>query len=461
MDGRRTRTPRRIATIASLVAGALAGVALAGMTEAGTAQRAESLPPPWIEATHLPPLLTAADERVELRYDAYCFTEDDVDAPCDVDATVYARHGSAGAFRELPVTEERGTPEGRFVAAVPSSLARSPAGFAYYAVLRDRRTGATVTLPGGGSGAPQRSRPLVRPVEISLGAHRFGVARRASARVVTAPWGSSNGAVGLEHGRNPTPIGGSSFDLGADGSVHVLDEANHRVLRWRRGGVVPEEISVAINGTIADLAVAEDGTMYVLETTAEDGEPAELRAFGARGQESAGARLAERGAQVRVGPGNEVVVLQHPSGQWMRVVGKGLPESRSVQRSTGRAGRPLGDAGELVFLRRADEIRVALADDAARTSWRITSSTELAEVQLAERLGRRVVLVVRVFTDVEDEFRVLVLGEGGLVDAFSVAAADWAETAPLSRFRVHGSSLYQLGSTPAGLFVDRFDLEVD
>jgi hypothetical protein len=47
-----------------------------------------------------------------------------------------------------------------------------------------------------------------------------------------------------------------------------------------------------------------------------------------------------------------------------------------------------------------------------------------------------------------------------VIDSFSVASADWAETAPLSRFRLRGSGLYQLGSTPGGLFVDRFDLEV-
>ncbi len=44
--------------------------------------------------------------------------------------------------------------------------------------------------------------------------------------------------------------------------------------------------------------------------------------------------------------------------------------------------------------------------------------------------------------------------------SFSVAAADWAETAPLSRFRLAGSRVYRLGSTPSGVHVDRFDLEV-
>jgi hypothetical protein len=93
-------------------------------------------------------------------------------------------------------------------------------------------------------------------------------------------------------------------------------------------------------------------------------------------------------------------------------------------------------------------------------SWRVTSETPLAEIQLAEPFGAGLLLIARVYTDAQDEFRVLELGPRGLVGSASLDSADWAETAPLSRFRLAGSSLYQLGSTPAGLFVDRFDLEV-
>jgi hypothetical protein len=81
-------------------------------------------------------------------------------------------------------------------------------------------------------------------------------------------------------------------------------------------------------------------------------------------------------------------------------------------------------------------------------------------VQLAEPLGQRVVLVVRTYTDDEAEFDVLVLGGRGLVQHFAVSAAEWAEAAPLGRFVLRGSSLYRLGSTARGPFVDRFDLEV-
>jgi hypothetical protein len=44
------------------------------------------------------------------------------------------------------------------------------------------------------------------------------------------------------------------------------------------------------------------------------------------------------------------------------------------------------------------------------------------------------------------------------VQQFTIPAADWADTAPVSRFRLAGGSLFQLGSTPSGVFVDRYDL---
>jgi hypothetical protein len=95
-----------------------------------------------------------------------------------------------------------------------------------------------------------------------------------------------------------------------------------------------------------------------------------------------------------------------------------------------------------------------------KRSWRITSQTTLAEVQLAEPIGQLLVVVVRVYTDDADEFVALVLGTQGVIRRVALDAADWAETAPLGRFRLVGKSLYQLGSTPARAFVDRFDLEV-
>ena len=125
------------------------------------------------------------------------------------------------------------------------------------------------------------------------------------------------------------------------------------------------------------------------------------------------------------------------------------------------SARPVSRTRDVVVLREGDEVRVALVGrNGVDRAWRLRSSTPLGEVQLAEPYGDGVVVVVRSYTDDRSEFTVARLGARGLVTSFSVAAADWAETAPLSRFRLAGASVYRLGSTPAGVAIDRFDLEV-
>ncbi len=415
-----------------------------------------------LAATHVPPLLTTPEEPVALRYDAYCFGSDEgAESSCDIEGIAYVRPGESGAFTEIPMIEELRAAEGRYVASLPEAAGWSD-GFSYYAVLVDRASGATVTLPSGGASAPQRSFPLGRAVEIDLGAHVFDAVRRHDSRVVQAAWGNGPTDVGLEQGRNLSPIGGSSFDVGRDGTVLVLDEAHRRVLSWRKGAQLPVGLPVAVAGTLADMSLASDGRLYVLESVAAPGRSPLVRQFDGYGRELDAFEIAEpTSSQIRIGPDGPVA-LQHPSGQWMPVTSGGSPLGAAGQRSRGRAGRLLPGGHEIVILRHLNELRVALRRaNGTHLSWRVTSKTPLAEVQLAEPLGNRLVLVVRVYTDDRDEFVALVVGEHGLARKFSLDSADWAETAPLTRFRLAGSSLYQLGSTPAGLFVDRFALEVN
>jgi hypothetical protein len=458
------RVPRSRSTIiAGLVAGALVGAASVVLAGTAVAHRlAPGSPEQLLEATHLPPLLTALGEPVELRYDVYCTAAEEMDdAPCAAAGSVFIRAGQAGPFDEIVLREDTDAAEGRFVASVPAAIARSPSGFEYYAVVDSTANGKTITLPGGGAAAPQGSRPLVRGVVATLSPHAFGRTRAADRRVAEASWGTGPGEVGLEDvGTNLPPIGGSSFDVSPDGIVHVLDEANRRLLRWKAGAAVPEHVPLTISGTLADMSAAQDGTVYVLETAPANRNAALLRTFDASGVETRATELAERASQVRVGPMGPVV-FSTTSGQWMAAADQGRGLGPSAQKATGRSGRPLVGGREVVVFRKGNEVRVALLGPGPfRRAWRVVSGTSLAEVQLAEPLGNRLVVVVRTYTDQADEFVVLVLGPEGIERRFSLDSADWAETAPLSRFRLVGTSLYQLGSTPKGLFVDRIDLEV-
>ncbi len=455
---------RRRLAIAGLVLGTLLGAVFAAASGRAIAEREAADAQPVLDATHVPPLLTTTREDIVLRYDVHCATatEGADDAACRPGGTVFVRPGTSGPFRSLPLQVDERASEGRHFVRVPAAIARSRSGFSYYAVLHEETGAAAVTLPAGGAAAPHRSLPLGRAVEVFLGSHAFGLERRADERVAAAPWGKGAGEIGLEGGPNTAPVGGSSFDVDADRNVFVLDQVNRRVLRWAASGAAaPEAIAVPVDGTIADLAMAPDRTMYVLEGARAGREPA-LRTLEPSGVQVGVTELAERTAtQVRVGPAGPLV-LQQPSGQWTRVARNGALSPSSTERaSAGLPGRLFPGGNEVVVLRTGNELRLALArDGVVRRSWRVTSETPLAEVQLAEPFGSGLVVVVRLYTDADDEFAALVVGQQGLRGRMSIDSADWAESAPLSRFRLAGLSLYQLGSTQAGLFVDRFDLEV-
>ena len=407
-----------------------------------------------IDVGHLPPLLRVPGEAAALRFNVFCPAPED--EPCHAGGDVFVRAGLAGAFRAIPLRRTDDVADGRYVADVPADLAASSEGFSYYAVLRNEATGAALTVPSAGAAAPQLSLPLEHAVVVDLGAHRFGSTRRADARVAAAPWGSAPGRAGLLHGPTFGPIGPSAFDVSASGDVAVLDQVNGRVERWDAGRHAADT-PVDVTGGIADMTLEADGTIDVLEPTGEDGTP-ELRSFARSGALRSKRPIADRTwSQLREGPqGPEV--QQEPSEQWMPAAG-----SRAAQASHGRSGRSLPNGRELVVFRAGtSEARIAeLAAGRVQRAWRIVSATPLGEIQLAEPLGNRLVVVMRPYTETQDEFLVLVLGDRGVERSFSVDSADWAESAPLARFRLAGSALYQLGSTPTGMHVDRFDLEVN
>jgi hypothetical protein len=151
-------------------------------------------------------------------------------------------------------------------------------------------------------------------------------------------------------------------------------------------------------------------------------------------------------------------VQVEPSEQWVSAA-PAVPRAEKV--SSGRAGRRLADGSDVVVLRTGTgELRVArVVGGRVRTGWRILSDTPLGEVQLAEQVGGGMVVVVKTYSHTADEFVVLVLSGQGLVRQLALRSSEWAASAPLARFRLAGHSVYQLGSTPSGAFVDRYDLE--
>jgi hypothetical protein len=441
---------------AGIAAGVIGGIGLSSLPAA----RVEAIGgAPVIDAAHVPPVLVLPGEPVTLRYAILCTPRLDGE-PCDGSGEVFIRPGQSGAFERLELRRGDDSREGRYFAHLPEAVAQSPEGFSYYAVLRDRATGASITMPSGGVAAPQRSFPLVAATPVRLGTHQFGRTRRADARVVDAEWGSGPQQLGRAGTRELGFVGPSSFDVERGGTVTLLDQLNARVQRWRKGRL--ESIPLDVSGGLADLAVEPDGTLDVLEPPNRFSPTPQLRAFRKDGTLKWTQRLSDRTwSKLDVGPSGPVI-QQQPSELWLPAGENGRGLGRAAQAARGRPGKPAPDGRELLVDRiGTDELRLGeLTGNVPVRSWRITSDTPLGEVQLAEPLGARIVVVLKTYTDERAEYAVLVLDRSGVVQRFSVDAAEWAESAPLARFRLADAGLYQLGSTPTGAFVDRFDLEV-
>jgi|GEM_PF-1693033 len=459
---------RRAGSAFGALAGTALGILLGLVTIATVAAVAvgnsDAPTPDVVDGAHVPPLLTLPSEPITLRYAIVCPPPGgdlESGAPCDGSGDVYVRPGQAGRFTKLALRRGDDAREGRYFVDVPASIASSPTGFSYYAILRNNATGTSITLPAAGAAAPQLSLPLARPVSLDLPEHVFGAGRRATERVVAAPWGRRVGEAGLSGGRQVGFAGPSTFDVTADGTIVLLDQVNGRLQRWAPGARAASPVRIDVSEAIAELSVGPDGAAYVLQPAPRAGGAPELWSFGPLGNLLGRTTLSDRtwGA-MRMGPeGPEVQQL--PSEQWMPVRAQGRLLDPLAQTRGGRAGRTVSGGREVVVLRTgAYELRLALVGAGRILSgWRIVGATPLGEVQLAEPLGTRMVVVFKTYTEDQDEFVVLVLDGTGIVKSFSLPSAQWAEAAPLSRFRLHGTSLLQLGSTAQGMFIDRFELE--
>lgn len=441
---------------AGIAAGVCGGIALTTGSAGNPASAPAAAP---IDAGHLPPVLTLPGEPVRLRYAIICAPRED-GRPCDGSGEVYLRPGRSGPFQRLALRRGDDSAAGRYYADVPVEVASSPDGFSYYAVLRDDSTGAETTVPSGGAAAPQRSFRVPNAVEIELGRHSFGHTRSPDARVVGASWGSALGRVGLAGSRELGFTGPSAFDVADDGTVTLLDQVNGRLERWWHGRASATPVEVGPG--LADLDIEPDGTANVLEPPDRLTPVPILRRFDPAGKLKWAQRLSDRTwSKLAEGPAGPVV-LQEPSEQWLPLAVDGAPLDRPSQAARARPGNA-GRRGREVVVERVDagELRLAeLAAERVHRGWRIQSSTPLGEVQLAEAIGDRLVVVIKAYTDNESEYVLLVLGPSGVRQRLALAATEWAEGAPLARFRLAGGSLYQLGSTPAGAFVVRFDLEL-
>ena len=406
------------------------------------------------EILHTSPLLVPRGQPVELAYEVVCApSADRPGAACSPKGSVHVRGVGHQEFANVPLVAGRG---GRLSATIGAGYTLG-AGFDYYVDIEDGR-GSAQSLPAAGHDVPQHVWTVTDDTNVDLKEHVFGRTRAPGEIVARAAWGSGDRQFGLSSGHEQARIGPSAFDVAPDGSVVVLDQVNQRLALYPRGGA-PRNLPIPFDGGEGDLAVGGDGTIYVLDDGGAARPVPVVRSFDGDGRPIAGTPIAEPVADmIRVGPDGPLV-HGYPSELWFPTGAAKPPLSPAGQTELARPGRAVEGGLEVVVHASPGQARFALVRGAQIVnSWHLTSSTSLGEVQLAEPYADGLLVVVRLWTESQAEFRVLRLTPDGLADSFSVDRAEWAESASLSRFRLHGDTLYQLRSDRSGVEVAAFEI---
>jgi hypothetical protein len=405
------------------------------------------------EILHTPPLLVPRGQAVKLAYEVVCAPSADRPGACSPQGSVHVRRVGDQEFAEVPLAADS---RGRLSATIGAGYTLG-AGFDYYVDVEDGR-GSSQSLPAAGHDAPQYVWTVMDETNVDLPEHVFGRTRAPGEIVAAAKWGSGDRQLGLSSGHEQARIGPSAFDVARAGSVVVLDQVNRRLAVYPRGGA-QRNLPIPFDGGEGDLAVGGDGTIYVLDDGGAAAPIPVVRSFESTGRAIAGTPIAERVADmIRVGPDGPLV-HGYPSELWFPTGVAKPPLSPAEQAIRARPGRAVAGGLEVVVHASPGQARFALVRGGRiAKSWLVKSATSLGEVQLAEPYRDGLLVVLRLWTESQAEFRVLRLAPSGLADSFSVDRAEWAESAALSRFRLHGDTLYQLRSDRSGVEIAAFEI---
>ena len=302
---------------------------------------------------------------------------------CEVAGSLFVRAQGGGALRDAAAAR-RPQAEGirQLTAVVPDSFVAAPDGFEYYAELERVGTGDRLLVPPGGEAAPYRSRVLKDTIDVDLGVADFSTHRRG-ARLASARWGDGTElrrARGWKERRPCRSIRRSTSTRPARCSCSIRSTGECCVGRVARS--TPARVPVSIDGRIADLAISDDGSLYVLESVARPGRSGPLvRRFDETGRELDVVEAAERSpSQIRVGPDGPVV-LEHPSHQWTPMALDGYPLPPNEQRRRARSGRPASIG------RRGDRPSHGERASTRRDVWRPRRALVAADERDAARRG--------------------------------------------------------------------------
>jgi hypothetical protein len=408
----------------ALIVGSLPEMAMA----AELAARGASASPVWLlRIYYQSPVLVRAGERVLMPVQVVCVTASGT--VCDATLSLGVRAGVGDVWRFHRVQLGSGT---TFDLSAPAARAATPAGPQSVDLAFQAEAGGFVSSLFPGGVTPLKFYVTRKIRAVRLPALAFGRVRQGRT-VLSLPWGSGPRRVGLELGRESPSLGPSAFDVDRHGRVFLLDALQGRVAQFSgahlvREWAVPAEPS-------SGLAVARDGMVYVSRQVG--GELTVVRRTRSGrdpGTVSFGPAVL---SQLRAGASSAFAELL-PMDAWARVSAKGRQANRGI------AGRPLGAGERLLRVGTERFVRLGLVrNERVEGAVELRSSRRFGDVALAEPDGSGgYVVVVRVWRPrpAADQFQVVHVSKGRLIESFAVSSQAFTALPPLARFRMgpHG-----------------------
>jgi hypothetical protein len=399
------------------------------------------------------PVLVRTGEAVHIPVDVVCSTPRGTVCP----STVALRIGSnVAGWRSVRASAAPGL---RFDVTAPTRAALPAAGVSGRSGAVSFRITATAaattaSLPGTGEGSVLRYYVAAAMPAVAVPPVPFGDVDDGSVALYL-PWGTGQGRAGLVPGIQSATVGPSSFDVDGAGRILVADELQDRVALFQSDGFVRQTAIQSEERT--DVAFAAGGGAFVATSPApgrprstvtsvdDSGRVQAVSAVGAGGDEVSEVRAAGANAWVHL----------LPLDAWVPAA------AATASQST---GMPLAGGGQLLSVVDGNAVRLGtVAGGVVTGAVELRFQDNVGELPLAEPDGAGGYLAVvhmwREDPTAADQYEVVHVRSDHTVSTFAVANHGYAESLPLSKFRLGGDgALYALQSDADGVRVVRYEL---
>ena len=403
-------------------------------------------PPQKLQIFYTPPVLVEAGEPVRIPVDAVCITAQG--NPCSSRVTFGTRVGD----EPWNVSTRDAAPGLAF--DVAPAAARAGEGSVSFFVRAQTETGLTSSV--GSEDAPLRFWVTDRLPRVRLPEIPFGRVRKPTTALFL-PWGSGPMRAGIAPGKESLTVGPSAFDVDDQGRLYVLDSEQDRLAVFSDGRL-GREVQLPLSAT-DDVAVADDGRAFVLNQLDDT---VAVRLVTPAGSLGPRVPVGEALSSHLAAAGDAAYVNVLPLDGWVEApTAPGLP---SEVPSPPSVGRPVAPEAELLRVGNGSDVRLAtVRGGVVSDAVKLVSDLRLGDVAMAEPDGGSgywcVVHVWREGPLAADQYDVVHVNGAEILQAFAVANREYAETPPLSRFRLGGDgALYQLSSSPSGMRILRYEL---